>query len=101
MAPKPGRSAMTPLHQHHGRPLNSAATYRFSLARAVKRIRATLKVIHQAIAAAKIRRLRNELMFHSGRCDHRSHPHAADGGVDKDGTEFPRLPLVLGDKWDF
>jgi len=38
-----------------------------------------LKVIHQAIVDAKIRRLERELTFH----------------------EIPRCPIVLGDKWDF
>jgi hypothetical protein len=47
--------------------------------RAVSRAVAALRIIHQAIITAKIRRGERELMFH----------------------EIPRRPLHLGDKWDF
>jgi hypothetical protein len=54
------------------------------LARGVgSRVRAALGVIHKAIVTAKMRRVRRELMFHT-----------------KDIRDFPRRPLILGDKWD-
>lgn len=50
------------------------------------RMRTALRIVHRAIVAARIRRLRRELMFRD-----RSGDDAA----------FPRPPLILGDKWDF
>ena len=54
------------------------------LARKIRsRVRAALTTIHQAIVAAKMRRVRRELMFHT-----------------QDLKDFPQRPLILGDKWD-
>ncbi|WP_028347118.1 hypothetical protein [Bradyrhizobium murdochi] len=50
---------MTRFHPHHGRWRGSAAD--LSAGRVVRRLRTALKNIHRAIAAARIRRLRNEL----------------------------------------
>jgi hypothetical protein len=41
--------------------------------------------------AAKLRRLRNELMLHRGAAGHR----------ELDAARLPQCPMVLGDKWDF
>jgi hypothetical protein len=46
-------------------------------------IRAALATMHQAIIAAKIRRVRRELTFHGHEL-----------------RDFPQTPLILGDKWD-
>ena len=54
---------MTPFYMHHDRRFGS--TGGFSAGRAVRRLRTALKTIHRAIAAAKIRRLRNELRLHA------------------------------------
>ena len=64
---------------------------RFSAARAVQKISAALKMMHRAIVAAKLRRLRNELMLHRN----------AQARAEFDVTQFPQRPMVLGDKWDF
>jgi hypothetical protein len=47
------------------------------------RVSAALTVIHQAIIAAKLRRVQRELMFHT-----------------KELRDFPQRPLILDDKWD-
>jgi hypothetical protein len=47
------------------------------------RVSAALTMIHQAIVAAKLRRVQRELMFHT-----------------KELRDFPQTPLILGDKWD-
>jgi hypothetical protein len=46
-------------------------------------IRAALATMHQAIIAAKMRRVRRELTFHGHEL-----------------RDFPQTPLILGDKWD-
>jgi hypothetical protein len=46
-------------------------------------VRATLTTSHQAIVAAKMRRVQRELMLHN-----------------RELRDFPQRPLILGDKWD-
>ena len=46
-------------------------------------VRATLTIIHQAIVAAKLRRVQRELMFNT-----------------RELRDFPQRPLILDDKWD-
>ncbi|KRR26933.1 hypothetical protein CQ14_30225 [Bradyrhizobium lablabi] len=62
-------------------------------------LRTTLKTIHRAIAAAKIRRLRNELRLHAATRVNRALPRQPDADVH--GDRLPRQPLHLGEKWDF
>ena len=91
---------MTLLYSHHDRLHGSAATGRHPVARTLKRVRSALRALHRAIAAAKIRRIRNELRFHAAA--HRwAQTPANDGAMEKDAAKYPRPPLVLGDKWDF
>jgi hypothetical protein len=86
---------MTPiLHSRHGRRRSAAGASRFSAARAIRQLSAAFKMIHDAIVAAKMRRLRSELMF-SGAHESWSSERGADA------TKYPQRPLVLGDKWDF
>lgn len=59
------------------------------LAQTIRRLRKTFRKIHAAIAVAKLRRLRNELM------DRRGFATASDA------ARLPQSPLILGDKWDF
>ncbi|MEA2895476.1 MAG: hypothetical protein QOJ84_1091 [Bradyrhizobium sp.] len=47
------------------------------------RVSAALTMIHQAIVAAKLRRVQRELMFHANEL-----------------RDFPQRPLILDDKWD-
>ena len=61
------------------------------MARVRRRIVAALKVVHRAIVAAKLRRLRNELMLHRSTAGHR----------ELDAGKYPQCPMVLGEKWDF
>ena len=56
--------------------------------RAGRKIIEVLKVLHRAIVAAKLRRLRNELMLHRS------------AQAEFDAAQFPQRPLMLGDKWD-
>jgi hypothetical protein len=74
------------------------------LARKVrKRVSAALEFIHQAIIAAKMRRVQRELMFHTGFHDEWSGalPNRREGrGLEKDARDFPQTPLLLSDKWD-
>ena len=92
---------MTLVNSQHSRLPRSAATNRSAFMRLIRRVRAVLKTIHLTIAAAKIHRLRNELMLHSDSYDRWVHPDAADGGAELSGPKFPQRPMVLGDKWDF
>lgn len=62
-----------------------------TIVRASRKIVAALKAVHRAILAAKLHRLRNELMLHRST--------AAYGEFDA--TKFPQRPLILGEKWDF
>ncbi len=92
---------MTLFYSHHDWLRGSAAIGRRPVARAIRRVGSALKMIHRAIVAAKLRRLRNELRFHAGVPGDWAQAHAGDGRTDLDGTKFPRRPLILGDKWDF
>jgi hypothetical protein len=47
-------------------------------------VRAALTTMHEAIVAAKMRRIRRELMFNI-----------------RELRDFPQRPLILDDKWDF
>jgi hypothetical protein len=63
---------------HHSRAMR-LKRLRVLTRRAVRRINAACWIVHQAIVAAKARRIQRELMLH----------------------KFPQRPLVLDDKWDF
>ncbi|WP_244069598.1 hypothetical protein [Bradyrhizobium sp. Ce-3] len=70
------------------------------LRRTIRRIGAAFRTVHRAIAAAKIHRLRNELLLHRGHEDWaRTHLHA--GMLGGDAERYPRPPVVLGEKWDY
>jgi hypothetical protein len=80
-----------------------ATSLRRHIRRAIGRTGAALKIMHQAVVAAKMRRVERELMFHNGSYDRwfgepdAQQSHAAG----KDAVNFPQRPLILGDKWDF
>jgi hypothetical protein len=85
---------MIMFHIHRGELFGSRGLRhgsRFSVAHARRKISAALQTLHRAIVAAKLRRLRNELMLHR-------YTHAR---VEFDAAKFPQRPLILGDKWDF
>jgi hypothetical protein len=100
-----GRSKMTMLHSppivYHSREMHLKRLR--VLARKVRnRASAALAFIHNAIIAAKLRRIQRELMFHAG-----SHDEWSRSGLKwhdehglKDIREFPQTPLLLDDKWD-
>ena len=88
---------MTLFYSHQERRQGSVGG--FSVGRAVRRLRTALKTIHRAIAAAKIRRLRNELRLHAAMRANRARLHQPD--AEAHGDRFPRQPLHLGEKWDF
>jgi hypothetical protein len=80
----------------------TAGESRLTWARAAACLAATLKMIHEAIVAAKTRRLQRELMFHG---DFGSKSLDEIVGESPLGAEqfakLPQRPMVLGDKWDF
>lgn len=85
---------MTLLHIHRGELFCSRGLRRgsrFSIARAIRKISRAFKTLHRAIGAAKLHRLRNELMLH----------RSARARIKFDAAKFPQRPLTLGDKWDF
>jgi hypothetical protein len=91
------KTNMTLFYSHHDRHIGSAGG--FSVGRAVRRLRTALKTVHRAIAAARIRRLRNELRWYAAaraKCVRSPQP---DGQAH--GDRIPRQPLHLGEKWDF
>jgi hypothetical protein len=70
--------------------------------KAGNRVSAALESIHNAIIAAKMRRVQRELMFHTGSHDEWSRSGSEwreEHGL-KDIRDFPQRPLLLGDKWD-
>jgi hypothetical protein len=70
---------------------------RFTLARASAWLVAALKAIHEAIVAAKTRRLQRELMLHADLEDE----WLGENLGERDVRKIPRRPMILGDKWDF
>jgi hypothetical protein len=64
-------------------------------------VRAALTTMHQAIVAAKMRRIQRELMFHAGSHDEWSRSKWREGpGSDHELKNFPQTPMIFGDKWD-
>jgi hypothetical protein len=81
---------MTLFHLHHDDRYGFGAC-RAVATRAFRRLRAMLGKIHLAIVAAKLRRLRNEMMFQR---DYGRPP-------EHDIAKHPQWPLIVPDKWDF
>jgi hypothetical protein len=91
---------MTLSYSHPHRLHDSDGTGLHPITRTLKRLRRALRTLRRAIAAAKIRRIRNELMLHGGAYHWAQKP--APGEHKKwDAAHYPRRPLVLGEKWDF
>jgi hypothetical protein len=88
---------MTLFYTYHDRHIGAAGG--FSVGRTVRRLRTALKKVHRAIAAAKIRRLRNELRWHAATRAKWAAPSQPD--TQAHGDRIPRQPLHLGEKWDF
>ena len=93
MSPPSGKSHMTLFHMHHSRPHRFAGVDRFSFVRLIKRTRAALRKIHRATAAARIRRLRTELMLHSRASSDRTQPRGHEVDAGRDIARIPRPPL--------
>jgi hypothetical protein len=75
---------------------------RFTLARASAGLVAALKTIHEAIVAAKTRRLQRELMFHGELGSESLDEIVGDRPLSaEEVAKLPRRPMILGDKWDF
>lgn len=79
---------MSLLSAHRGQLNGSRSRSRSAVTR---KVIAFFKTMHRAIVAAKLRRLRNELMLR----------RSAAERVEFDAARFPQRPLILGDKWDF
>ncbi|WP_076865780.1 hypothetical protein [Bradyrhizobium mercantei] len=91
---------MTLLQLHDVRPQRSAGTVSPVLKRTIRRIGLAFKTIHRAIAAAKIHRLRNELLLHRGH-ENWARADLKVGMPGGDAERYPRAPVVLGEKWDY
>ena len=64
-------------------------------------VRAALTTIHQAVVAAKTRRIQRELMFHADSHDEWSRSQWREGsGADHELRDLPQTPMMLHDKWD-
>ncbi len=68
--------------------------------RAGNRMSTALHVVHNAIIAAKTRRVQRELMFRAGSHDEWSQPGSSGREEHLDVRDFPQRPLILSDKWD-
>jgi len=85
---------MTLLHLHlHPHLGETTRERRPLLARAFKRLKAALHLMHRAIVVARTRRLESELTFHRDEGD--------ETRTTQDASRYPQRPLILGDKWDF
>ena len=91
---------MTLFHSHHDRLHGSAGPDHHPIMRALARVRSAFRTLHRAIAAAKIRRIRHELMLHR-HAHHWTENPVPDGAAEHDAANYPQRPLALGDKWDF
>ncbi|MGJ4892416.1 hypothetical protein [Bradyrhizobium sp. HKCCYLR20261] len=80
-------SSVTPFRDLHGADVIRAPR----LSRLGRALRRTFRAIHAAIAAAKLRRLRNELLLRRG----------AIARIESDMSRRPQVPLLLCEKWDF
>ncbi|UGY16699.1 hypothetical protein [Bradyrhizobium septentrionale] len=89
---------MTLLQLHDVRPRGSVGAIRPVLKRTIRRIVLGFRAIHRSIAAAKIHRLRNELLLHRGHEDWARMNLNTRGA---DAEKYPRPPVVLGEKWDY
>ena len=74
----------------------TTAEGRFALARTRNWLAATLRMIHEAIVAARTRR-QCELMFYGDLGEGAFETQFGEQDVKK----IPQRPMVLGDKWDF
>jgi hypothetical protein len=82
---------MALLHLHHDNQQHVAGVCRAIALRAFKRVRGALGRIHLAIVAAKLRRLRTELIFQR---DYGCPP-------EQNVAKHPQWPMIVPDKWDF
>ena len=82
---------MALLRLHHDNHRGFAGTCAAMAMRAFRRVRAALGRVHLAMVAAKLRRLRTELMLQR------------DYGrpLEQDVAKYPQWPLIVPDKWDF
>jgi hypothetical protein len=79
-----------------------AGDSRLTLARASAWLAAALKTIHEAIVAAKTRRLQRELMFHTNFGSDSLDEIVGERPLTAEETaKLPQRPMILGDKWDF
>jgi hypothetical protein len=90
--PKLWKIEMTLLHLHHDEN-GFARQNTLWIEKVLRRIGAALRTFHRAMVRAKLRRLRNELLF---RPDYNEM-----FAPEQDATRSPQRPLILGDKWDF
>jgi hypothetical protein len=79
-----------------------ALRFRKPARRALRRTRAIFAILHQAIVAAKLRRLRREMLLYTGsRGELISSPELQSHSADRDVLKYPQRPLILGEKWDY
>jgi hypothetical protein len=99
-APELGRWDMALMYSHVDRPHRRAGASVLSITGITRRLRAILRIIHRQIAAAKINRLRNELMLHADTHADWAKPHEHAERPGTEAASYPQRPLFLGEKWD-
>jgi hypothetical protein len=79
-----------------------AGQSRFTLDRALAWLAAAFRTIHEAIVAAKTRRLQRELMFHGDLGSESLDEIVGERPLTaEEFAKLPQRPMVLGDKWNF
>ena len=90
---------MTLFHLHDGL---AAPAGESRLARAAAWLAALLKTTHEAIVAAKTRRLQRELMFRGDLASESLDEIVGERPLtSEEVAKLPRQPMILGDRWDF
>ncbi len=80
----------------------AAGESRHTLDRALAWFTNAFRAIHEAIVAAKTRRLQRELMFHGDLGSELLDEIVGDRPLSpEEVAKLPQRPMILGDKWDF
>jgi len=86
-------------YSHQDRQWKQSGRNRSLVVRLPRRAKSLFRIIHRWITAAKLRRLRNELLFRASYRDHWAEPYAPDHPEKSLGA--PQRPHILSEKWDY
>jgi hypothetical protein len=90
---------MTLSYSHQDRQCRRPSGSRSLVERVLRQSKAMSRMMHRWITAAKIRRLRNELLFRASYRDHWAEPYVDDHSDKSLGAS--QRPHILGEKWDY